>query len=215
MATTNQDFLDAAKTFSVTDEMTAEMGARFGVKRFKHHSQSTYYTKVLAAVEADRAREIDAALKAQEEQDRKDAMARRAADRADFAAWRATVHSNRDHAEYQLLVAVNRAKAGLDAWEKEKADFLKRFMETPSYALSWCGSTFEAAADRDVSQWVVEGFEMGCTLEVLTDEALRNVLSRAKSGNSRSTSTVSNLMDDATCQAWAKVYERLSGKSFW
>ena len=213
--TTNQDFLDAAKTFSVTDEMTAEMGARFGVKRFKHHSQSTYYTKVLAAVEADRAREVDAAVKAQEEQDRKDAMARRAAERVDFDAWAVAVRADRDHPEYQLLVAVNRAKAGLEAWEKEQVAFLKRFAESPSYALSWSGSTFEAAADRDVSKWVVSGFEMGCTLEVLTDEALRNVLRLAKTGNSRSTSTVSNLVDDETCQAWAWAYERLSGPTFW
>lgn len=215
MATTNQDFLDAAKTFSVTDAMTAEMGARFSVKRFQHHSQSTYYTKVLAAVEADRAREIDVALKAQEEQDRKDAMARRAAERADFTAWAEAVRTNREHPDYQLLVAVNRAKAGLEAWEKEKADFLKRFTESPSYALSWCGSTFELAADRDVCQWLVDGFEMGCTLEVLADEALRNTLARAKAGNSRSTSTVSNLLEDSLGQAWAKAYERLSGRTFW
>lgn len=215
MATSNKDFLDAAATFSVTDEMTAEMGARYGVKRFKHHTQSTYYTKVLAAVTTAREAELRAEEQAAAEAAAKAEREARAAERADFDAWKAPIQSNPNHAEYRLLVGVNRAKAGLESWEKEKADFLERFMKTPSYALSWCGSTFEAAADRDICQWLVEGFELGCTVDVLAEEALRSCLRMAKSGNSRSTSTVSNLMDDAMCQAWAKAYERLSGKTFW
>lgn len=213
--TSNQDFLAFAAAFAVSDAMTAEMGDRYNIKRFKHWTQSTYYTKVLAAVTKAREAELVEEAREADKDARKAEMAARAVERADFDAWLKPISADRDHADYKLLVAVRRAKASDENWNKEKADFLKRLEQDPTYAFSWAGNVVEAAADRAVSLWLLNGFEAGCTLEVLTAEAMRETLRFAKKGNGRSTSIMSNLTDDVTGLAWAKCFERLSGETFW
>ena len=52
----------------------------------------------------------------------------------------------------------------------------------------------------------------GASVADLTEECLLNTLRFAREGSSRSTSTMSNLMDDLQRQAWACFYEKLSGR---
>lgn len=211
--TSFQDFLAFASNFSVSDAMTSELGERLNVKRARHWTQSTYYTKVLEAVTA--AREEELRREAREAADRAfhEAQEARALARLDVDAW---IHAHKgDDPEALLGYALRRALASVEAYPAELAKFIDGMQKTPAHTLSWAGSFTETTADFEVSKWLVEGFKCGATLEALTDEALRATLRSAKSASSRSTSIMSNLMDDNTGAAWAKCYERLSGKSFW
>lgn len=212
MATSNKDFLAFAENSSVSVAMCAELGARHNVKWQRHWTQSTYYTKVLEAVTA--ARESELRQEAREAADRvhHDAQKARALARVDFDAWREMVKG--DHPDAYLANAVRRATAAVAAFPSELAKFTAQLEKSPVYALSWAGSFSETAAEFEVAKWLLEGFKRGATAEALMEESLRATLRAAKAGSSRSTSTMSNLMDDNTGKAWAVCYERLSGESF-
>jgi hypothetical protein len=211
---TYQEFLTAYRSNGATVELAEQLNQTFAIKRFKHWSQATFIQKVAdEALRHEKGDQVRA-----EEEARKEAykaeLAARAAERADVDAWISSRYVNDRTSEYNLAVAVKRAQSILKSFAVAQAEYVERLAKDPVYALSWSGQFCEAAADAKVARWVLDGFEMGCTVEVLADEALRETL-RAAKGSSRSTSIMSNLMDDVMGVAWTKTYERLSGKSFW
>lgn len=211
--TSSKDFLAFAAAHSVSNAMTQEMADRLGVKRARNWTQSTFYTKVLAAVEADYAQFLAQQARDAAEAERVAARDARAAERADVDAW---IHANKgDAPEAFLGYALRRALATVEAWPNLLADYQQKLAKHPLYTLSWSGDFVQAAAAFEVANWLVEGFKVGATLEALADESLRETLRAAKAGSSRSTSIMSNLADDVKGKAWAETYERLSGKSFW
>lgn len=208
--TTYANFLEAAASSTVTDEMTRAMGVALDVKRHANWAQSTYYTKVLAAVKAAHADEIKKEVEATAAAQRRTERALLAAARADFDAW---VESLDKDARFTNVLAnvVRAAKRSVERYEEVNANFQKNFAQDPVYALSWGGDLVEAATDMRVSKEVLSAFEAGSTEEQIAKFAMEQLLHGAKSGLSRSTSMMSNLTEDATMKAWARVVERLNG----
>ena len=220
---TYAEFISTAEANQMTTTIVDAMAAQMRMTRQRNWSDATFAKKLLLEVRQQQAAiERNDAIAAEAEAYKAE-LAARAADRADFDAWAKRVSSERmDNPDYHLLVAYRRAVAGVEAWDKYRAEFIARLEQDPCYAFSWAGNAIEAAgnaigaaADRAVSLWVIEGFKMGCSGEVMAKEALRETLRRAKNGNGRSTSTLSNLTDDVMGMAWTKAYERLSGETFW
>lgn len=140
----------------------------------------------------------------------------RAEERKDFDAWSSMMRAARDADElsWRLSVTMRWAYNQTDSWQKRLAEFTEKLAQNPVYTLGWSGGFVEEAADYEVAAWCVSEFEAGVTQEEMAEYALRETLRGAKRATSRSTSVMSNLTDDAMNAAWAKTYEKLSGRSF-
>lgn len=176
--------------------------------------------KVVELVVAERAAVVERAdAKAASEAAelaRKQARETRAAMRADFVAWENEVRVEHGYGspERRLAQAVSMARSTVDGWDAILAKHVVDVTAHPVHALEWAGSFVEAAAHYEVSKWLVDCFANGALVEDLAEGAMREVLQRARNGSSRSSSTMSNLMDDVKGKAWAATYERLVGRNW-
>jgi hypothetical protein len=88
--------------------------------------------------------------------------------------------------------------------------FRSTFDENPTHALEWSLGAFEAAAERTVCKAVLRMMEAGETSWTIAAEVRRSALQGARAG-SRSTSPASNLIEQCTTSAWARVALEMDG----
>lgn len=118
-----------------------------------------------------------------------------------------------DKDEERAHYAMRTAKSAVDGWADKLTAHTAKLAESPVYALGWSGSFIEAAAEYEVAKSLLDAWFAGASVDDMADECLKVTLRLAKEGTSRSTSAMSNLMDDVQRQAWARFYEKLSGRS--
>ncbi len=210
-----QEFLTAFRGAGATVKMADEAGRAFGLKRARNWTQATWITKV-----AEEASRCETYARQQEEKAAADA-ARKAKLEAE-ATRRGTLESfierakDMSEADREMSWALRRFLSDLEAWPHKLVEFKNNLDKHPTYALSWSGEVFKAAATYEVAVEVKNYFEAGVEWADLVDKALKEALRGARNlGNSRSTSNCSNLVDDAKTKAWADAYERLAGKTLW
>lgn len=140
----------------------------------------------------------------------------RSADRADFDVWEAATRAANEYStpERRLAQAVSMARSTVNGWDEILEKHVRDVSAHPCHALEWAGSFVEAAATYEIAQWLVRMFHDGATVEELTDVSLREVLQRARNGSSRSSSMMSNLVEDVKGKAWSATYERLAGRGW-
>lgn len=201
-------FLKAHRAGNMTPELAQAAGLELNMVRARNLTQATWEKKVLENALIEEANMRLRAEKAAAQAAETAARDARVEARADVDAW---IHAAKETEEAVLGYALRRALATVEAWPNVLADYQSKLAKSPVYTLSWSGQFMEQAADFQVASWLVEGFKVGALLQDLTAEALRETL-RAAKGSSRSTSVMSNLVDDCLGQAWAKCYERLTGK---
>ena len=119
-----------------------------------------------------------------------------------------------------LTYIANESARNIESANKSLAKFTESLAADPLRAFQWSGDAVEAAAAinvwTEVAKWTTinERAENPMTeqeiLEKLLEHTLRAVMP-PHSASSRSTSTMSNLCDDATKVAWRKVLVRLTG----
>jgi len=117
-----------------------------------------------------------------------------------------------DKDEERAHYAMRTAKSAVDGWADKIASHQAKLAESPVYALGWSGTFMEAAAEYEIAKSLLDAWFAGASVADMTDECLKNTLWFAKEGSSRSTSAMANLMDDMQRQAWARFYEKLSGR---
>lgn len=209
---TYQDFLTAYRGAGATAANADAAGRALGLKRARNWTQSTWVQKVaeeaMRLETADRQRAERAAVEAA----RKAKLAAEAARRGTLDSFveRARDMSEDDRALGWKLRYFQRDE---QAWDEVKAKFVENLDKHPTYALSWSGDMFAAAAALEVAREVRAMFEAGVDAVDMTDYCLREAMRGARNlGNSRSTSNTSNLVDDTKTRAWATAYERLTGR---
>lgn len=134
-------------------------------------------------------------------------------DRADFAAWEQV--ARKDDALRSLFVTMRAARQSVRDWPKTLADHQEKLAKNPTYTLGWSGDFVEAAAVYEVSMNLVDLFEAGVEPSDMLDHVTQHMLQNAERASSRSTSVMSNLVDDAARAAWSGAFKRLSGRGFW
>lgn len=210
---TYQEFLTAFRGVGATAANADAAGRAMGLKRARNWTQATWVTKV--AEEAMRLETAD-----RQRAEREAAEAARKAKLAAEAERRGTLESfverSKDMSEEDRALGwkLRYFLGDEENYARELAKFQENLAKHPTYALSWSGSLFAAAAAHEVAKEVRGWFEAGADMADVTDEALKQAMRGARNlGNSRSTSTTSNLVDDCKANAWARAYERLSGRS--
>jgi len=171
----------------------------------------------LNAIKARIARE-DAAADAESEKAQRAAdRETRAAERKDFDAWSSIARAARDddREDYQLGVTMRWAYNEVESFPALLEAHVKKLTDNPTYALGWSGDFVQSAADHDVAKYLVELFESGVAFADMEDEVMSSMFNKADRATSRSTSVMSNLVDDATRVAWTSAAKRITGKSFW
>lgn len=212
---TYQDFLTAFRGAGATLQNANDAARMMDLKRHRNWTQATWISKV--AEEAIRRETAD-----RQRAEREATEAARKAKLAAEAARRGTVESfierakDMSDADREMSYALRRFTADVSSWESRLATFKKNLDKHPTYALSWSGDMFQAAASYEVAREICAWFEAGGDWADMTSEALKNALRAARNaGSSRSTSVCSNLVDDCKGRAWAEAYERLSGRNAW
>jgi hypothetical protein len=159
----------------------------------------------------DDAEQRSAALRAKAEQ--LAAMAKERAERRaqnpDFD-WKSIWCDDEDKEDVRY--AMRSAKKAVDEWAETLEAHQAKVAKNPVFALGWSGSFMEAAAEYKVAKLLLAEWFQGASVADLTEECLLNTLRFAREGSSRSTSTMSNLMDDLQRKAWTCFYEKLSGR---
>ena len=141
---------------------------------------------------------------------------RRAELRKDFSAWYATAcEMDNDADEVKLAVAMRWAYNAVSTFDDALAKHIERLQEDAAAHLSWSGGFIQHAADLDVSKHIVDLFEAGAPFCDIVDAAMSELFHTAGHATSRSTSVMSNLMDDARRVAWGQAAKRLTGRSAW
>lgn len=212
---TYEAFLTAFRGAGATLQNANDAARMMDLKRHRNWTQATWISKV--AEEAMKRETAD-----RQRAEREAAETARKAKLAAEADRRGTLESfverakDMAEADREMSWALRRFLGDLEAWPHKLAEFKKNLDKHPTYALSWSGDVFQAAATYEVAVEVKNYFEAGVEWADLVDKALKEALRGARNlGNSRSTSNCSNLVDDAKTKAWADAYERLSGKSAW
>lgn len=106
----------------------------------------------------------------------------------------------------------------ISAIKQGQAEFVKKFQEDPSHALSWSQKTFEESAELNVRELVLSSIQSqikkgkgaGEALAYLTEYISKEAMRSAR-WPARSTSPVSNLLEGCKGQAFAMVAEELNG----
>lgn len=139
--------------------------------------------------------------------EREDAEAKAQKEREDLIIERGPFEDYRDKSG-RLAYAVGHALMIMKQHEEKTAKFMEKFGENPAYAMSWSGDYFRHAAEFEVAHWLKNAFEAGGSLEDIKTSLVREVLRGAKYP-SRSTSAVSNLMEEENLNARARLLETL------
>ena len=137
----------------------------------------------------------------------------RIAARGDFATFAKEFRrSERD--DYAALArAVGWAQRVLEQHEKTTAEMAEKFAKDPAYAMSWSMGYFEHAANYSVAQDLKRMFEGGATVKGMIDHTNRAVRQKAVYP-ARSTSPVSNLMEQEQLRAMTKLLGYLDGSEY-
>jgi hypothetical protein len=100
------------------------------------------------------------------------------------------------------------AQSAIDSSNREIEKFKVSFAKHPLYALNWSEGTFSAAAELKVMSYVLQCLEPNgkATIESVEAYALDQVL-RVAENPPRSTLATANLAEQATGEAWTKVYK--------
>jgi hypothetical protein len=113
----------------------------------------------------------------------------------------------------KLLAVLNR---GIDEAKAELARFSEKFAEDPAYAFEWATGSVEAAAKLRAWSRVREALTTADTTATpetiqlyLTEEVLRGARSPK-----RSTSPMSNLVDESTLAAQAELLDQMRWRVF-
>jgi len=159
-------------------------------------------------------REVQAALEAELE---RELRKQRADVRKDFNAWSqmARAARNDDREDFQLGVTMRWAYGAVDAWPKMLEEHTKKLAQNPVHTLDWSGDFMQAAADFELAKHVVELFEDGLSFDEMREAFEREMFNQGSRAFSRSTSQMSNLMEDAKRVALMSVVSRLVGRSHW
>lgn len=199
------------------EQLRNALEAATGERADKRFSSAKLKTLLVAAYAAeDERHRLDAEREAEAAREQA-AREQRAEERKDFDAWSTMSRAarNDDKEDYQLGVAMRWAYNEVDGWEKRLAEHTEKLAESPVYALGWAGDFMQTAADYEVARYVVEVFEAGASFADMEDLALRELFNKSDRAFSRSTSAMSNLMDDATRVAWTSFAKRITGRAFW
>lgn len=213
---TYQEFLAAYRsTAGATAQNANDAGRMMDMKRARNWTLETWIKKVVEEATRRETAERQRVEREAAETARKAKLAAEAERRGTLESF---VERASDMSEEDRMVgfSLRRFVADMQAWEHKLVEFKNNLDKHPTYALSWSGEVFAAAAVNEVAVEVKSYFEAGVEMAEIADHALRQALRGARNlGNSRSTSNCSNLVDDAKTKAWADAYERLSGKSVW
>lgn len=150
-------------------------------------------------------------------QERRDQRERDRQERAEQRQSLGNVAENwrlRDGEEAFALHRVARfAVEALKDHEEQTMKFAENFAKNPHQTMTWATELFEVAGKHHVASWVKVMVEEGFSIEDMTKEAKRELMHYSRYV-SRSTSPSSNLTEDYTRAAWAKVVGYLEGTEF-
>ena len=141
----------------------------------------------------------------------------RAAERKDFDAWAKLVRSVKesDNEDFQLSITMRWAYNVVDTYGDALAKHIEKLQENALHNLGWSGDFMQHAANEAVAKYVIELFESGVSFYDIRDEFMRAMFDKFTRSVSRSTSVMSNLMDDCERVAYNEVAKRLDGRSYW
>ncbi len=132
---------------------------------------------------------------------------RRGTDMSAFASFDNPEIRSLDGEDYAEWCFFLEAVTTLERAEKRLAEWGERLAGNPENAFSWSMEAFDAAADKSVFGQVAYYFERGLSVEEIKELADREVYRGARSP-ARSTSPVSNLMEQEVVAAYARVTGR-------
>lgn len=135
------------------------------------------------------------------------------AERGAFDEFEKTYRRSNNDNDYRLARAVGWARRVIEAHEKIAAKLAKRYAENPCDAMGWSMEYFQHAAEYRIALGLKQMFEAGDTVESMAGSVMREVLRKAKSPG-RSTSPVSNLLEQEEHSAAAKLAGYLSGDEY-
>ena len=173
------------------------------------------YKVAAIAARTERQRLVD--LRDSEKAKRAADRAAVAAERVDFDAWSAMTRAARadDSNGYALTVTMRWAYNEVASYPEKLAAHVAQLQTNPVYALEWSGDFFQSAASFEVACHLVNLFEAGIAFDDMKDEIMTALFNKGGYATSRSTSVMSNLMDDCTRVAWTSAAQRISGKTYW
>lgn len=212
---TYQEFLTAFRGAGATAANADAAGRALGLKRARNWTQATWVSKV-----AEEAMRLETADRQRAERDAAEAAhkAKLAAEAERRGTLESFVERAKDMSEEDRALGwkLRYFLRDEEAWVEARDKFTKSLAQHPTHALQWSGSLFEAAAAYEVAREVREWFQAGVDVAEMVEHFLKAAMRGARNlGNGRSTSTTSNLVDDAKTNAYAKAYERLSGRSMY
>jgi hypothetical protein len=175
--------------------------------------ESTLAAKVAEEEERKARREAEEARKEREAAVAEQMRQSRIAARGDFADFGKNFRRS-EREDYQRLArAANWAQGVLEKHEEMTADLTERFTKDPAYAMSWGMEYFQHAADYSVAKDLKSMFEHGVNVQSMLNDFNRALRHKA-SYPARSSSPVSNLMDQETLRALTKVVGYLDGSEY-
>jgi hypothetical protein len=197
-------------TFNELAQRYSELTRQPVDRRWK---ERTLAAKVAEEEERIARREAAEAEKAREEQIAEQMRQSRISARGDFADFGKNFRRSEREDYHRLARAANWAQGVLEKHEEMTADLTERFAKDPAYAMSWGMEYFQHAADYSVAKDLKSMFEHGVSTQSMLADFTRAM--RHKSAYpSRSTSPVSNLVDQETLRALTKVVGYLDGSEY-
>lgn len=166
--------------------------------------------RILTAYAAeDERRRIDAEREAETARIKAEYLARAEA-RKDFDAWSLSTRETDDRPERDLGRIMRKTYLVVDGFPEVLKTYQESVALDPHYALRWSGSFIEKVSEHRVAQYLVSMFTAGYTQEEMAREMLTGAM-RAGSATSRSTSAMSNLVEDCDRNAYKEAYRLLTG----
>lgn len=154
---------------------------------------------------------------AEEAERRKKAMDARRLARGQWEAYISLRHTSENEDKHEALLrhACRRFDAALNSWETSFKEFSDNMLKSdPTHVLGWSGSLIELTAKAKVAAQLKDRVIHGESAKDICEDAVRQLVRMSTSATGRSTSVMSNVVEDCERAAWAQLVDMLHQRRF-